>query len=496
MTDRLSNETLNRAASGVRRPGYDRASLRPRMVHLGVGAFHRAHQAVYTDDAIEAHGGGSGGGDWGVTGVSLRSTTAEDQLGPQDGLFGVTTRSGEAESTRVVGNLTRMITAPKDPAGARAALADPEVAVVTLTITEKGYGLDPATGDLLTEIGDVAADLANPREPRSAIGYLAEALRARREAGAPPFTVVSCDNLPSNGARVASALRQYAERLDEDLARWIETEIACPETMVDRIVPATTEGILARAEVALGLRDEGHVVTEPFMQWVIEDRFCGPRPAWDRAGAMLVPEVAPYETAKLRLLNGPHSAIAYLGYLSGHRYVHEVMADDALARFVGRLMDEEIAPTVAEPDGMSLSGYADDLRERFRNPALQHRTWQIAMDGSQKLPQRLLNTIRDRRDAGASYDRLALAVAAWMTYATGAGPNGEAIDVRDPLAERTAEIGRRADGDADALLAGYLSLAEVFGDDLPADEAFRRTVGSRLRRVLTDGPRVAAEALV
>ena len=490
MTDRLSADTLDRLPGAVRRPGYDRAELRPRLVHVGVGAFHRAHQAVYTDDAEAAAGGG-----FGCVGVSLRSTTAEDQLAPQDGLYTVATRDGAEESLRVVGNLLAVHTAPSDPGAVMAALTEPDVCAVTLTITEKGYGLDPATGALLTGTGDVAADLADPRAPRSAIGTLAEALRRRREAGCAPVTLVSCDNLPSNGERLASALHQYAERLDAGLARWIEAEVACPETMVDRIVPATTDADLDRAEAALGVRDEGHVAAEPFMQWVIEDRFAGPRPAWERAGAMIVPEVAPYETAKLRLLNGPHSAIAYLGYLAGHQYVHEVMEDETLARFVTALMDGEIAPTVAEPDGMPLDAYASDLRDRFHNPALNHRTWQIAMDGSQKLPQRLLNTIRDRRAAGAPYDRLALAVAAWIAYARGRTPGGEAIDVRDPLAERMAEIGARTDGDADGLLEGFLGLGEVFGDDLRQDAAFAGTVGTQLRMLLSEGPRAAAGRL-
>ncbi len=490
MTDRLSDKTRGRLPDEVRKPSYDRTGLGVSMVHLGVGAFHRAHQAVYTEDAIEASGG-----DWGVTGVSLRSATTADQLDPQDGLFTVGTREGEDETFRLIGNIKNIITAPQDPDAAMAALTNTNVHLVTLTITEKGYGLDPATGELMTDAGDIASDLRTPCEPRSAIGYLVEALRRRRESGAAPFTVMSCDNLPSNGERVASALHQYAERRDRDLARFIAADVACPETMVDRIVPATTEDDLARAQNVLGLRDEGYVKTEPFMQWVIQDRFCGPRPAWEAAGAMIVPKVAPYETAKLRLLNGPHSAIAYLGYLSGYEFVHEVMADDALSRFVTSLMDEEIAPTVAEPEGMPLGAYASDLRDRFCNSALQHRTWQIAMDGSQKLPQRLLNTIRERLNHGRPVNRLALAVAAWMTYATGRSPSGATIDVRDPLSEKTAEIGRQADGNPDRLLEGCLKLEEVFGSDLPKNDAFTSAVAVQLKALLTDGPRAAAERL-
>ena len=483
---RLSPDTMAALPASVERPDYNRARLRPRLVHMGVGAFHRGHQAVYTDDANKGSGG-----DWGCVGVSLRSRTAQDQLEAQGGLYTVGTRDGSGERYRLVGNLLAVHTAPHDPAAVLDALCHPDVSVVTLTITEKGYALDPATGALMIDGADIAADLTSPHAPRSAIGTLVEALRRRRAAGAPPISVVSCDNLPSNGHRVASALRQYAERLDADLARHIEADIACPETMVDRIVPATTDEDRARARAALGVADHGHVVAEPFRQWVIENRFSGPRPAWDAAGARIVSDVAAFETAKLRLLNGPHSAIAYLGYLAGHDYVHEVMADPVLSRFVAALMDGEILPTVAEPPGMPLGPYAEELRERFRNPALDHKTWQIAMDGSQKLPQRLLNTVRDRRALGLGYDRLALAVAGWMRYAGGRDLAGRPVDVRDPLAQRMAAFGG---GDASSTVGAFLGLRDVFGD-LSDDPDFARTVTAQLEALLRLGVPGAAAAL-
>jgi fructuronate reductase len=489
MTERLSPTTLDRLPDSVQRPVYDREQLRPRMVHLGVGAFHRAHQAVFTEEANEM-----AGGDWGTVGISLRSSTSAEQLTPQGGLYTVGTRSGEGEERRLVGGLLKVITAPDDPQAAMDALTDPEVAVVTLTITEKGYALHPATGELMFDQADIAHDLTSEGYPRSALGVLARALEIRRQDGSQPLTLVSCDNLPANGRRLGSALVQFASALDPELGRFVDAEIPCPETMVDRIVPATTDEDLQRTAEALGLRDEGYVKTEPFRQWVIEDRFAGPRPAWERAGAMIVPEVAPYETAKLRLLNGPHSAIAYLGYLAGHDFVHEVMADADLARFVTELMDDEIMPTVAEPDGMPLRAYAEDLRARFRNPSLQHRTWQIAMDGSQKLPQRLLGTIRDRIEQGAPFGRLATAVAAWMVYATGRTPKGEPIDVRDPHAERTMSIGDAAGGDPEALLGGYLQLTDVFGSDLPQDDGLRHALLQPLTLILREGSLAAAKA--
>ncbi|MGF1544424.1 MAG: mannitol dehydrogenase family protein [Parvularculaceae bacterium] len=484
---RLSLATLDQLPNEIRQPSYERRRLKPRLAHIGVGAFHRAHQAVYTEQANEIADARLG-----VVGVSLRSAAAETALAPQDGLYTVGTRDGAAESVRVVANMLGMITAPSDPAAAAAVLADPGLLAVTLTITEKGYWLDPATGALIADKGDVAADLAAPDAPRSAIGYLYNALKARHEAGLPPFTVVSCDNLPENGARVRAAIVQYAERLDPALAKWIAEDGAFPQTMVDRIVPKTTDDDLAAVEMRLGVRDEAYVKAEPFMQWVIEDRFAGPRLPWDAGGAMIVDAVGPYETAKLRLLNGPHSAIAYLGYLAGCEYVHDVMADPGLSGFVETLMDTDILQSVAEPKGMPLPAYARDLRARFRNAALQHRTHQIAMDGSQKLPQRLLNTVRDALAAGRSVDRLALPIAAWMRYAAGRDEAGAPIEVLDPLHERFATIADKAGGNADALRDGFLGLKEVFGDDLPAAAPFREALSTQLNALFEKGARQAA----
>lgn len=490
MTDRLSPATLERLPEEVRKPAYSRSTLRTGLVHLGVGAFHRTHQAVYTEDAIEKTGG-----DWGVIGISLRSRKTGEQLNPQSGLFTVDARTGDAQDLRVIGNMSNVITAPDSSAEALGVLTNPSVHAVTLTITEKGYGLDPASGILMVNDGDIAADLANPGAPRSAIGYIAAALRSRRQAGIAPFTVISCDNIPANGRLLHSALTQYADAFDKALARFIETEVACPETMVDRIAPATTQEDLDNAAEILGLRDEGYMKTEPFKQWVIENKFCAPRPDWDKAGAMIVDEVAPYETAKLRMLNGAHSTIAYLGYLAGYDFVYEVMRDADFAPFIEALMDDEIMPVVEAPKGMPLDVYARDLRGRFLNSALQHKTWQIAMDGSQKLPQRILNTVRDRIRVGSSYDRLALAVAAWMTYAGGKTLKGEAIDVRDPLAGRMGEIARNTEGNAEKLVSGFLSLNEVFGNDLPSDKAFAETIVRQLKALHELGPRHAAQRL-
>jgi fructuronate reductase len=323
-----------------------------------------------------------------------------------------------------------------------------------------------------------------------------EALRRRRSAGLPPFTVMSCDNLPSNGRTVRRVLSRYAELVDPELGAFVANEVAFPSTMVDRIVPATTDEDRSRIGQALGVADAWPVVTEQFTQWVIEDSFSAGRPAWEAAGAEFVADVEPYEHMKLRLLNGSHSTLAYLGYLAGYETVADTMADPAFVRLVEGLMDEEVTPTLHMPPGANLDAYKRALVERFRNPALRHRTWQIAMDGSQKLPQRLLGTVRDRLAANGSIDRLALGVAAWMRYVTGIDETGAPIDVRDPMAKRLRELADAAGRDPERLAGALFGVREVFGDDLPADPRFTGAVTAALSGLLRDGTRrtVAARA--
>lgn len=485
---RLHPDHLGSLSDSVRRFSFDRSQLRSRMVHLGVGAFHRGHQAIYTDDANEL-----AGGEWGVTGISLKSPRAALQLEPQDCLFSVGVHDGTASLDRVLGSLTRIMTATDDQAGASvAAMADPQVEIVTLTITEKGYGVDPASGDLLVSDVDLAHDLGSDGRPRTALGFLFQALRARFEAGHGPLTVMSCDNLPSNGQTLRNALLQFADRKNKEVSQWIDREIRFPSTMVDRIVPAVTAGDLDAAEGRLGLRDEAHVGTEPFSQWVIENSFAGERPAWHLGGAQLVSDVADFERAKLRLLNGPHSAIAYIGYLAGFSYVAEAMAEPTLASFIREVTERDIRPSVREPEGMNLSAYTEELRARFRNSTLRHRTWQIAMDGSQKLPQRLLGTVRDCLAKGMCVDRLSLAVAAWIVYSGGRELGGEAIDVRDPMAAELADLHAASGRDASSLVEGYLSLSGVFGADLRSNRVFVDALTSAVEDLYRIGPIDAA----
>jgi len=467
---RLNEAAVSGLPAEVAVPGYDRAQVKTGVVHLGIGAFHRAHQAVVFDDALAA-------GDlrWGVLGASLRSPGVRDQLNPQDGLYTLVVRDGAEEHLRVIGAGRGVLVALEDPAALVAAMADPDVHIVTLTVTEKGYRLDPATGDLLLDDPDVAADLADIASPRTAPGFIVAALRARKAAGLTPFTVISCDNLPHNGKRIRAGVLAMARHIDPNssgsgLADWIEAEGAFPQTMIDRIVPATTPDDIARLTARLGVEDQGMVKAEPFTQWVIEDKFAGDRPDFASLGVQLTDAVEPWEDAKLRLLNGAHSAVAYLGARSGHEHVHEAVAVPAFRAYVEALWDEA-QTTLNPPPGLDIPAYRAELMARFSNSALLHRTRPLAMDGSQKLPQRLLAGAAERLAAGQGIEALALGVAAWMKWQSGVTERGEAFVVDDPLSARTAELLAGVDNDQ-ARVSALLSLSAVFPPALAADDRF------------------------
>ncbi len=484
---RLSDATLAGLPRDIRRPAYDRRAVTPGIVHLGIGAFHRAHQAVAVDDVLKDEPG------WAIVAASLRSAATRDALKDQDWLYTLSIRSGEGERLRVIGSVVDVLVAAEERARLLAAMADPRIRIVSLTVTEKGYCHDPATGELDEAHPDIRHDLANPHAPVTAPGLIVEALAQRRAAGVAPFTVLTCDNLPSNGHVVKRILDRFATLRDADLGAYLAGEVACPSTMVDRITPATTDEDRARIAEALGVVDEWPIVTEPFSQWVIEDRFSAGRPAFENAGAELVADVAPYENMKLRLLNGAHSSLAYLGYLAGYSFVSEAMADAAFARFVRALMDQATV-TLAVPPSTDIAAYKAALIERFENPALKHRTWQICMDGSQKLPQRLLGTIRDCLKQGLPFGCLALGVAAWMRYVTGVDENGAAIDVRDPLAAKLRAIADDAGPSPERLAPALIGVEAIFGKDLATDPRFSTAVTERLRRLYADGAKRAVAA--
>jgi fructuronate reductase len=449
-------------------------------VHLGVGAFQRAHLAVYVDDVLRTDPS------WGIIGASLRRSDTRKALAPQDFLYTLAVQSGSGTAIRVIGSLLDVLDAAAQRAELIAAMVDPRIRIVSLTVTEKGYCHDPATGALDQRHPDVLHDLAHPASPVSAPGLIVRALEMRRAADVAPFAVLCCDNLPANGETTARIVTAFAALRDKRLADDIAGEVAFPSTMVDRIVPATTAADRRLIRELTGLADAWPVVTEPFSQWVIEDRFPAGRPPFETVGAQLVPDVRPFELMKLRMLNGSHSTLAYLGYLAGYEFVNDAIAEPAFRALIHALMTDEVMSTL--PAGLGdLGAYRDALLERFANPALRHRTWQIAMDGSQKLTQRLLGTIRDRLADGRPITLAALGVAAWMRYVTGVDEHGRAIDVRDPLASRLREISDSAGRAPVQLVDRLLRVTEVFGDDLPRSETFRAALIGHLASLFQRG---------
>ncbi|MBI3708491.1 MAG: mannitol dehydrogenase family protein [Proteobacteria bacterium] len=480
----LSLSRLPSLPREVAQPSYDVARLSCGILHLGIGAFHRAHQAVYTDAALAAAGGA-----WGIVGASLRQPGVRDRLRAQDWLYTVVERSSAGARHRVVGCVRDVVFAPDDPSRLPGLVADPRIRIVTLTITEKGHCHDPASGRLNSMHPDIVHDLAHRQAPISAIGVLAAGLQHRYRLGGAPITLLSCDNLPQNGRTLRRIVLDFVSRLDADATRWIERDVAFPCSMVDRIVPATTDGFIRDTGATLGMADAAPVQCEPFRQWVIEDMFAAGRPAWHVAGAEFVDDVAPFEEMKLRLLNGSHSMLAYLGYLGGYEYIWQVMRDPHYVSLMRDMMRDEVAPTLALAGKYDLAAYQAKLVERFANPALPHRCAQIAMDGSQKLPQRLLATIRANLAAGRPLRRLALAVAAWMRFVGGTDERGNAIVVHDPLAELLAKRVTAAGGRPHAIADSLLGVAAVFGDDLPHAARFKDEVRSALAALMADGAR-------
>jgi fructuronate reductase len=487
---RLSLRTLGEARPGTVLPAYDPSSLGLGIVHLGLGAFVRAHMATYTDDLLAIEPDSRA---WGIAGVSLKRPDQRDRLAPQDGLYTTLQRDGTGIRARVIGCIRATLVASENPAALLAGMADEACRIVSLTVTEKGYCHHPATGRLDENHPDIRHDLANQGAPRSAMGFIVSALRRRHAAGLGPFTVLCCDNLARNGHLVSGLVRDFAALRDDGLASWIEANGAFPSTMVDRIVPAITETDVEAAAHATGLYDTAPVSHESFRQWVIEDRFVDhARPAWGKVGAQFVTDVAPYEHMKLRLLNGAHSALAYLGYLAGHETIADAIADDVLRAYLSALWRVEIIPAVPPPAGVDLHRYAAQLLTRFSDPAIRHRTWQIAMDGSQKLPQRLLSTIRERLAQGLPIRRLALAVAAWVRYVGGVDEAAQPIDVRDPIAARLQSVLTSAGQEPASRVAAILGIDAVFGADLPRSAIFVAELTNAYALLMTKGARASA----
>jgi len=464
---RLGAATLARLPPDVARPLYNRSELRPGIVHLGLGSFARAFLGVVTEAAI--HAGGEP--HFGIVGVSLRKPDVRDALQPQQGLYTVARCDADASGAprrrlQVIGNLVAQLVAPEDPQAVVEAIAAPTTRIVSLTVTEKGYAHDPASGRLREDHPDIAHDLQAGAPPRSAVGFIVRGLALRRARGLPPVTLLSLDNLPHNGRTLQSLVLAFAHRVEPALAEWIGARCTFPNSMVDRIVPATTDADREQVAAALRQWDAWPVPAEPYLDWVVEDRFAAGRPDWHLAGARCVADASAWEQLKLRAVNGSHSALAYLGVMAGWRTVDEAVAQPEMRAFLTAMLAGEVRSTLPPLPSLDFDGYVRGLLERFANPALAHRLQQIAMDGSQKLPQRLLATIEQRLAAGLPIARLALPVAAWMHYLRGIDEWGRPYTIDDPLATALAEA--RAAAEAEPTLhdrvAAFTHFAPVFGD--------------------------------
>ncbi|MGR6980406.1 mannitol dehydrogenase family protein [Testudinibacter sp. P27/CKL/0425] len=471
---------------------YSKAKLKSKIVHLGFGAFHRAHQALFADQLARVSDS-----DWGYAEVNLiGGEMLIELLKKQDLQYCVLEKGNGKNTAKIINSVCEALHAKVD--GIEAVLekmAEPQVAIVSLTVTEKGYCTDLATGKLDLNNPLIQQDLANPQQPTSAIGYIVEALRRRKARNLAPFTVMSCDNVMENGHIAKSAVLELAYQIDETLAQWIEQHVTFPCTMVDRIVPAATEETLQEIAEVLGYDDPCGIACEAFRQWVIEDNFVAGRPQWELVGAELVADVRPFEQMKLRMLNGSHSFLAYLGYLGGYQHISDTMTDPHYRAAAHQLMLQEQATTLAMPEGINLQNYADLLIDRFTNPSLKHRTWQIAMDGSQKLPPRLLESIAFHLENNSSFRLLALAVAGWARYVSGIDENQQPIEVKDPMAEQLAAIYAKCGLDV-AVVDELLKLENIFPAELAANPTFVEHVRTAYQTLLDHGARQAvADAL-
>jgi fructuronate reductase len=481
---RLSEHTLPHIPPGVIRPHYDRASIRVGTVHFGPGAFHRAHQAYYFDRLLEKDPTRA------ICAVSLKTASVRDALAPQDGLYTLVEIDVDP-TVRVIGAIREVLVAPEDPTAVSRRLTDPNTSLVTITVTEKGYCLDGA-GALDFEHPDIAHDVRAPEFPRSLVGWLVHGLGLRRARGLPPYIVISCDNLSNNGTKLRSAVLSFASRRDPALADWIEARALFPRTMVDSITPATDAPLRSRVEQSLGMRDEWPVQRERFVQWVVEETDFANQPDWSSVGVTVSRDVSAYERAKLRLLNGAHSTLAYLGLLAGLETVAQAMAEPTLRMFVERLMREDIQPTLTGTPEPELASYRESILRRFENPAMRHQLAQIAWDGSQKLPIRILGTIADAIRAHRPLIRLSMPIAAWMHFVRARAATATALV--DPLHEQLAACGKRATGNSQHDLPLFFALPGVFPASLVGRTEFVSALGDAYDLIVRQSP-LAALAL-
>ena len=462
--------------SNINRPKYNPSSFGIGIVHLGVGSFHKAHQAYYTDKVLEKFGG-----DWRIIGVSLRSKKAQNELRPQRGIYTLLIKGQMGTTSKLIGSISDVLSVSKDSKPAITAMVDTNIKIVSLTVTEKAYGLDLLNLGCNTNHPEVAYDLKNFHSPRGVLGILTKALEIRKSRKIPPFTVLCCDNLPNNGKLLRSAVIDFSRHVDIKLSQWIEDEVSFPSTMVDRITPSPTQKTFQEAKQVINLEDFAAVETEEFSQWIIEDNFPLGRPEWDCAGAIFTNNVSSFEKMKLRMLNGAHSMLAYVGFHCGHRYVRDVMNDKMLSNLVNRHL--QIAAQTLKPiRGIDYNNYAKSLIARFSNPEIAHETFQIAMDGSEKMQQRIFYPLNDAINLNLNLRPFAFAIAAWLRHVSQSYHDCEPYELRDPIADQLSTLPK--DKHAHSILE-YLSRIGLLINNLKDAEKFWEQVSDILNDMMS-----------
>jgi mannitol 2-dehydrogenase len=466
----------------IQRPAYQLADTAQGIVHIGVGGFHRAHQAWYTDALMNL----GEGRDWAICGAGLRAEdrAVHDALAEQDYLYTLY-ELGDSDGleVRVIAAISGMLLAEDSPRALIDKLADPAIRIVSLTITEGGYCIDDSNGEFMSHLPLIQHDLAHPEQPRTVFGFLCAALARRRAAGTAAFTVMSCDNLPHNGAVARKALLAFAVQSDPALAAWIEAHVSFPNAMVDRITPMTSNAHRLQLHEQHGIDDAWPVVCEPFVQWVLEDKFGAGRPAWEKVGVQFTDDVTPYEEMKIKLLNGSHLALTYLGFLKGYRFVHETMNDPLFVQYIRAYMDQDVTPQLAPVPGIDLTDYKDTLIARFSNQAIADQLERVCSDGSSKFPKFTVPTINGLIDSQGAMDRAALVVAAWALYLKGVDENGASYRIPDPRAEFCQGLV----ADDAQLSTRLLGVEEIFGKAIPRSTAFVEAFERQLQNLRTLG---------
>ncbi len=485
----LTGRTLAYWSDRLPVPAYDRRRVTPGVVHVGVGGFHRAHQAMYNDRLMNQ----GTALDWGICGVGVMAADRMMQqvMDAQDGLYTLVLKHSDGTwEPRVIGSIVEYLLAPDDPEAVIEKMAAESTRIVSLTITEGGYNISDVTGEFDGANPDVIADLEPGAVPRTAFGLITEALRRRRQRSVMPFTVMSCDNLQGNGYLSKRVFTAFARLRDPELGDWVEREVCFPSSMVDRITPVTTDADRAEVRERFGIRDRWPVVCEPYTQWVLQDAFTAGRPPYEQAGVQVVDQVEPYELMKLRLLNGSHQAMCYFAYLSGYRLVHEAAQDPLFQAFLLGYMDKEATPTLAPVPGVDLDGYKYTLIERFSNPQVRDTIARLCAESSDRIPKWLLPVVRQQLAAGGEIRRSAAVVASWARYAEGVDEQGEPIEVVDRLRDSLMPLARRQREDPDAFIANR----DIFGDladNKPFVVAYRSALASLHQR----GARATLESL-